>query len=196
MKLLLATAALLIATNAHASEIIKQTTLAPDGSCAQTIFGTAGADVIDESGSSCDETIFGLGGGDTLIGGSGNDFLNGGSGADTMTGNGGVNTYVYSDVSDSGLFSTDYIYGFNEASDFIDLSAICPNNTTGCTFIGRGTSFTGHAGEIRYKVHNVFRQGGEGHITNIEGDFDGDGTAEFITSLDGGHTLTSANFRF
>jgi hypothetical protein len=107
-----------------------------------------------------------------------------------------VNTYVYSDVSDSGAVGNDYIYGFNEATDIIDLNAICRRLGTPCTFIGRGTAFTGHPGQVRYQVRNVYKNGVEEHITLVQGDFDGDGTAEFSTSLDGGHTLTAANFRF
>jgi Ca2+-binding RTX toxin-like protein len=86
MKVLLTAPALLIATSAHANEIIKQKTIGAHGNCAQTIFGTSGADNIDESANSCDLTIYGLGGDDTIVSGGGNDFLNGGGGADTMTG--------------------------------------------------------------------------------------------------------------
>ena len=80
--------------------------------------------------------------------------------------------------------SRDIITDFVNGTDRIDLSAIDANSTTIGTgaFAGGGA---GGAGQLRYSF--------AGTDTLVEGDVDGDGTADFQIQLTGHHTMTAAD---
>ena len=97
----------------------------------ERVIGSDHADVLigdgnknSLSGQGGDDVLRGSGGDDFLLGYSGADRLEGGSGADTLYGNDGatadesVDTFVF----DAG-HGDDYIYGFTDNEDLIDLSA-------------------------------------------------------------------------
>ncbi len=127
-------------------------------------------------------------GDDYMVGGAGNDTFAGGGGADLVYGMAGANTFVYTAVGDAPTGGTlDTIADFVEASNVLDLSAI---KTTGAspgadlTFVGTD-AFSNKAGEVHQRT--------SGADTIVEGDTDGNGTADFQILLTGSHTLSAAN---
>ena len=147
--------------------------------------------------------IDGLETGDLLTGGAGAntlhgtvkaDVLFGSTGRDTMTGGAGADTFVFTALNQSGITaaSRDLITDFVNGTDRIDLSGIDANSiATGnnaFTFIGTG-AFSGGgaagAGQLRYSF--------AGANTIVEGDVDGNGTADFQIQLTGHHTMTVAD---
>jgi hypothetical protein len=183
---------LLSALSAHASPVIINGQ-SPKGHCTKTIFGTKHRDVLDGSGSRCDETIFGFKGNDILIGGRGRNVLIGGKGRDTLTGgekNFGT-TFVFKRYS-SDPRRPDTITDFVDSGPFADQIAINGLCTSGCTFIGTA-SFSGAAGEVRYAV--LEQEDGQ-TVTRLTADIDGDRKADFAVRLLGSHTLTTANVVF
>lgn len=129
---------------------------------------------------------------DVLLGGSGNDTLIGGYGADLLDGGAGADVFSIRNLNESTLAAPDVVINFNGAvvaaealkglasyatvgaeGDRIDLSEIdAITGTTGndaFTFIG--TDGFSAAGQLRYQV--------SGAVTLIEGDVNGDRTADF-----------------
>jgi Ca2+-binding RTX toxin-like protein len=177
----------------------------------ETLNGLAGNDTLNGNGGN--DTLNGGDGIDTMSGGAGNDVLNGGNGndimngnggvdqltggagVDTMTGAGGADTFFFLATSDSGVGvgARDIITDFVSGSDRIDLSAIDANvNVAGNqaftpTAGGGGGAFTNVAGQIR--------AGLVGANVIIEGDVDGNGTADFQIQL-GNVALVPADFVF
>ncbi len=148
------------------------------------IIGNSAANKL--SGGGGNDTLEGGAGNDTLAGGSGNDFLYGGLGADALNGNGGADTFVYKAVEESSLASFDTISGFSaKTGDMIDLSAIDANSIGGTdndafVYIG-AQEFSGTAGELRFA--NGF----------LQGDTNGDGTADLSIKLSGVKSLSEGN---
>jgi len=86
----------------------------------------------------------------------------------------GTDTFLYKNVSDSRGSAADSITDFESLdNDVIDLSAIDANTGAGgnqaFSFIGTN-GFSGHAGELRFQVAGV--------LTEVQGDVNGDGTAD------------------
>ena len=148
------------------------------------IIGNSAANKL--SGSGGNDTLEGGAGNDTLAGGSGNDILYGGLGADALNGNSGADTFVYKAVEESTLASFDTISGFSaKTGDMIDLSAIDANSIGGTdndafVYIG-AQEFSGTAGELRFA--NGF----------LQGDTNGDGTADLSIKLSGVKSLSEGN---
>jgi Ca2+-binding RTX toxin-like protein len=133
---------------------------------------------IDGTGNNLRNTIIGNDGDNALSGGDDNDILIGGRGGDDLTGGAGADLFRYESVLDNvaGL-NQDQIFDFTGADgDTIDLRSIdavsgTPANDT-FSFIGT-TAFSNVAGQLRYSVVAL------GLARLIEGDVDGDGTADF-----------------
>jgi Ca2+-binding RTX toxin-like protein len=131
-------------------------------------------------------------GADVLKGGAGADLIYGGLGADEMQGNGGGDTFLYRSAAESTALAMDRILGFG-AGDRIDLSQADANalqaGKQGFAFIG-GAAFTA-AGQLRA----VDLGGG---AWRIEGDVDGDGTADLVIRVEtvNGHQIGAADFLF
>lgn len=123
---------------------------------------------------------------DTVIGGAGDDAFQIGFGSDTYTGGAGADTYriydpsfapAWSETTSAMRFDGDTITDL-ASEDRIDLSGVTFGGAA-LSFIGNA-AFSGKAGEVRYVA--------AGGKTLVQGDADGDGTADA--------TLTIANGAF
>jgi len=137
-----------------------------------------GATIENAVGGGGDDSILGNSVGNRLSGGGGDDTIEGGAGNDTLEGGAGADTFVFR-TAEKG----DQIVAF-DADDVIDLAAIDANSTAAgdqaFTFVAG--NFTG-AGQLR--VANG----------QVEGDLNGDGTADLIIKLVGGGIApTGADF--
>jgi Ca2+-binding RTX toxin-like protein len=128
---------------------------------------------------------------DILVGGAGNDLIHGGLGADTLTGGLGNDIFRYQTADDSTATGRDGIQDFR-IGDRIDLSRIdaiegTPANDA-FNFVGTA-AFTNTAGELRF-------QNEAATIWKVQGDVDGDGTAdiEFLVIVADGDPITAADF--
>ena len=162
------------------------------GSGADSIQGNDGADSL--AGGTGNDSLYGGGQADRLDGGDHLDLLVGGLGIDIMAGGLGADTFQWN-VNDFGTglrTGTDRITDFSHAEgDRIDLSLIDASTTAAgnnaFNFIGT-TAFAndGVGGKLRFvqDAGNTF----------IEGDRNGDGTANFAIRLDGLKTLIATDF--
>ena len=152
----------------------------------ETAIGGSGNDTLIANDNGC--TLIGGAGNDTLIGGAGNDRLVGGAGVDTLTGNGGVDTFVFVTGDSSPVAGQhDRITDFVSGTDHIDLSGMDAITSTGVIdqfkFIGLA-SFDGTAGELDYYYNSTLG------VTVLQGDTNGDKTADFAIDLVGNLTLS------
>jgi len=127
-------------------------------------------------------TLFGGAGDDTLIGGAGNDTLSGAGGGDDLTGGAGADTFQFRSSGDSTAANPDQVLDFQSGVDKIDLHFMDADSVEGghqsFSWIG-SNAFTGvgaaSAGELR-----AYSQNG---IWFVEGDTDGNGTADFVIAV-------------
>ena len=144
----------------------------------------SGGDGLDKLfGEAGNDTINGNAGNDSIDGGAGNDTINGGAGIDTLTGGANADRFVFSSVADIGTNANiallETITDFQSGTDRIDLTAIDANTITngnqtfnyigGNAFSGTGAPNAANAGQLRYDTTNGV----------LEGDTNGDGTADF-----------------
>ncbi|MEA3053968.1 MAG: hypothetical protein QOG72_2871, partial [Sphingomonadales bacterium] len=119
--------------------------------------------------------MLGGGGNDSLTGGSGADQLFAGLGQDSLTGGAGADLFQFRSVADSTTADPDLILDFQHGVDKIDLNVIDADPATAgnqaFSFSNDGT-FHHAVGELR-----AFDTG-LGYW-NVEGDINGDGTADF-----------------
>ncbi len=129
---------------------------------------------------------------DTLDGGDGNDVLTGGTGKDWLTGGGGLDQFVFRDGDPSGRSRAD-----RRGDRFQPCRGRPPSKLSAMDVytgargrpevrLPRRGAFTGVAGQLHYV------QGGG--TTYVEGDVNGDGTADFALRLNGLVTLVGADF--
>ena len=148
----------------------------------------AGAGDFTGTGNGLANILAGGSGNDLLNGAAGNDTLIGGLGADALTGGTGADVFVYTDAAQSGAGLFDTIADFSAGEgDLIDLSAIDANAVGGTAddaFIYVGAAaFSGTAGELRFS-------GGQ-----LQGDTNGDGTADLLIALNNTTTLSAGSIR-
>lgn len=154
--------------------------------------GGSGTDKI--TGSLLANTLSGNAGNDTLMGLAGSDILRGGLGRDTLDGGVGKDYFDFDTIGDSKVGALrDIINGFVRGSaatgDEIDLRNIDANTRIGGNqaFIFINTqAFHRLAGELRFKDL--------GANVLIEGDVNGNGTADFQIMVNGVGTITAADF--
>ncbi len=153
------------------------------------LHGSASSNTL--SGLEGADTIRGGGGRDTIDGGAGADLIDGGVGKDTLTGGAGRDVFQFDD-GDMGATRAlaDVITDFSRAdNERIQLSLVDANSGAAgdqaFAWIGNG-AFTGAAGELHY-AH-------AGGNTYVEGDTDGDGTADFAIALTGTVNLAAGDF--
>ena len=146
------------------------------------VVGGAGGDTLDGnqfanslSGGNGKDRLTGSLGNDRLNGGAGNDVLVGGNGKDTLTGGTGKDRFDFDFVADAGKgMNRDVITDFVRGQDKIDLDGIDANsklfNDQDFHWIGLA-AFHHKAGELHYVKlgANVY----------VEGDIDGNGSADF-----------------
>jgi Ca2+-binding RTX toxin-like protein len=119
---------------------------------------------------------------DTIVASRNNDFLQGNGGLDTLTGGLGADIFRYLSASDSTVAAADKILDFTPGTDKIDLSRIDANSHVAgdqaFSWIG-STAFAGggaaSAGQLRAY------QSGQSWF--VEGDIDGNGSADFRIDL-------------
>jgi predicted extracellular nuclease/Ca2+-binding RTX toxin-like protein len=135
--------------------------------------------------------IFGGGGNDVLRGGLGNDLIYGDGGQDTMSGGGGNDIFRFDEAGESTSAARDGIQDF-ETGDIVDLSRIdadiAAGGDQGFKFIGTDP-FSHKAGELRYELES-------GNIWKVQGDTDGDGSADlelFLVVTDN-HPIVASDF--
>ncbi|WP_422040367.1 M10 family metallopeptidase C-terminal domain-containing protein [Roseibium sp.] len=155
----------------------------------ENAIGGSGNDII--YGNELANELRGLGGNDSLVGREGDDILIGGTGVDTMEGGEGRDTFVFEDGDTGNSFSTwDIITDFVAGLDLIDLSGIDADGLFGIidkfTFIGQD-DFYGLA-TLRYSYDSIR------NLTVVEGDTDGDGSADFGIALIGDIDLSYTDF--
>ncbi|MFI0845007.1 hypothetical protein [Mesorhizobium sp. IMUNJ 23232] len=155
------------------------------GSGVDTVTGKANADSITTNAGN--DILSGADGNDVLSSGLGNDQLTGGRGADKITSGDGADDFFYNLVTDSSVFNNamDTIVDFTSGLDDINLSAIDANNlgsdgNQAFVLIG-SAAFHNIAGELR-SVGGL-----------IEGDVNGDGTADIRVLFSNGATALAAD---
>lgn len=133
-----------------------------------------GARSINGIGNELNNTISGNSGANNIRGEGGNDRIVGGLGRDVLHGGEGTDTFIFKSSADSGvgLANRDYIMDFKANIDKIDLHSI--GGIQAFTFIG-SDAFSHQA----YEVHARASAGS----TLVEGDIDGNGTADFQVVL-------------
>ena len=157
------------------------------GAVIENAAGGSAADLI--TGNDAVNNLRGNGGADTIDGGAGNDQISGGTGRDRMTGSGGGDAFVFATLADS-RGAGDIITDFADGLDVIRLTlidAIRGGTDDAYDFIG-SLVFGNHAGELR------FDQDMTGNLTRIEGDMNGDGSADLTIRLTGLHILSAGDF--
>jgi len=155
-------------------------------------YGAGAGDIL--AGLGGDDLLFGNAGADTISGGGGNDSISGGADADVLTGGAGADSFTFNSALDAAIGAVlDRITDFQQGSDLVSLSQMDANLLNGTfsneafSFIG-ALAFGGVAGELRF-VQDV-----PNNQTLIEGDQNGDGTADFRMALTGLYTMTAVDF--
>jgi len=186
----------------------------PLGIAANIVNGGGGNDALRASangalldGGGGNDTLTGGAGVDRLQGNSGDDLLRGGDGNDQMVGNFGEDTMIGGLGADSFIFAFtfdtsittglwDVIADFSHAeADRIDLSLIDANalSLSNDVFALIGSAAFGNvAGELR--VQRVNLPGSASDHTLLQGDTDGNGTANFTIEFTGLYTFVGADF--
>ena len=158
--------------------------------------GTQHNDYLQAPNDGCPYAILAYGGNDTLIGNNitGCQFpgTNGGlePGIDTMTGGApsAADWFIW-DNSNYAAETDDVITDFSETKgDAIFLAGPCLGKH--CTFIG-GEPFHGIVGEVRYQLPSA-----TGQPSQVQADFTGSGTADFVINLTNGALVTSSGIAF
>jgi Ca2+-binding RTX toxin-like protein len=160
------------------------------GSGDDVLFGDVYSDRSHEISVNPNDTVTGYE--DVLLGGNGNDTLIGGYAADLLDGGAGADVFSIRNPNESTLAAPDVIVNFNGAvvaaealkglasyatagaeGDRIDLSEIdaIAGATANDAFTFIGTAAFSAAGQLRYQA--------SGAVTLIEGDVNGDRTADF-----------------
>ena len=150
------------------------------------------------TGNSADNRINGRGGADTLLGGGGNDVIyagagneaiHGGLGFDQLRGEGGADHFIFDTLQDSGATqaTADRIIDFSSAEgDKIDLAAIDAITGGANDAFSFVTAFSHAAGELTSTaIANGFL---------VQGDVNGDGTADFSLVVSTTTALTASDF--
>ena len=127
-------------------------------------------------------------GDDALTGSANADILYGGLGADMIDGGPGADTYLYRAVAESTAASQDTVTF--STGDQIDLAVIDANSGTGgneaFSFIG-AAAFSNAAGQLR-----AFQSAA--NVWTVEGDVDGDGTADLVITVNSTNPLLAGDF--
>ena len=133
--------------------------------------------------------LVGTAAGEALVGGDTANAITGGGGADLLTGNAGADRFVYLDVSDTGTgVARDVITDFEVGIDRIDLSAI---DADAGTLGDDAFTFVPGPGPVAPYSLSWYQSAG---ATIVQGDVDGDGSADFEIELTGAIPLQATDF--
>jgi Ca2+-binding RTX toxin-like protein len=135
-----------------------------------------------------DDTLVGSAGADEIHGADGDDAITGGLGADDLRGDAGNDTFVYLATADSTSLSLDELLDF-ATGDLIGLTAIdavAGGGDNAFSFIG-SAAFTSVAGQLRAELQS-------GSTWLVEGDVNGDGTADLAMLVTSDHALAAGDF--
>ncbi len=169
---------------------------------AQTIRGSAQADIIDGNGG--DDAIYGYGGNDTLEGGAGNDLIDGGDGTDTITyanAAAGATINLYASTASDGDGGTDTLIAIENITGSGYNDTLIGNSGNNVLNGGNGTDTVSYAyasGAVGANLSTGTATGdGTDTLTSIEnltgsayGDtLTGDSNANVLTGGDGNDTL-------
>jgi Ca2+-binding RTX toxin-like protein len=153
--------------------------------------GELGTENLSGVGSAQDNTLTGNAGDNHLDGGNGNDILVGGKGGDVLTGGSGNDLFVFA-PGDTGVgtSSRDVVTDFVSGQDRIDLSQFDANSVSpgDDLFHFIGISAFEQAGDLRLNYDSAH------DVTILEGDLDGDHTADFQIEFTGMVGLTGKDF--
>ncbi len=166
----------------------------PDNFESLSLFGSGLTGIANDQGASLfgdgihATNLIGGAGADYIVGGSGNDTIAGHAGPDLMWGQGGADTFIFTAMADAPAGDPSAIGDYEDGIDRIDLSAI---RTTGGPAPGSSLTFIGSAGFSNQagQVHQV----AIGADTILEGDADGNGSADFRILLYGSHALQNSD---
>ncbi|MDO5769762.1 MAG: M10 family metallopeptidase C-terminal domain-containing protein, partial [Psychrobacter sp.] len=138
-----------------------------------------GCDDIALKGNWSDNTLIGNSGDNLLMGRLGDDTLIGGLGQDRLEGGWGRDTFVFTDINDSMLTSSDVIADFKSGQDQIDLSQIDANDAT----------VEDDAFDTLLTADQDFSQAGELKLIDgvLYGNTNNDNIADFAIDLKGHH---------
>ena len=139
----------------------------------------AGAGNINATGNAADNVI---------IGNDGNNILTGKAGIDTLTGGAGIDTFAFATGDSSAAAGQhDLITDFTPGTDLVDLTGIDADTTAAgqdaFRFLG-SAAFDGAAAAL-HTSYDAARS-----VTVLEGDVNGDKTADFAIDLAGNKTLS------
>lgn len=129
------------------------------------------------------DRLIGGNGDDLILGGKGNDILRGGAGSDKLVGGAGSDTFIFR-PGESTPTASDTITDFQSGADMVNLSAI-HTLAADHAFHWITGAFTGTAGELR--------QDATARGLTLQGDANGDGTADFWLLITGPHGLTAGD---
>ena len=140
-----------------------------------------GAGNINGAGNADANVLTGGNGNNALFGLDGNDTLAGGLGIDTLAGGLGADHFVFGSAAEVGLGAdSDRITDFLSGTDKVHLAGL----GGALSFIG-AAAFSGAAGQLRYSV-----AAGTG---TLEGDLDGNSTADFALLFTNGTALLAGD---
>jgi hypothetical protein len=175
----------LITGTSHRDLVVSATASFAKGSAAakgkvNVQHSTDGDDAIFGRGGK--DNLHGLEGDDRIDGGRGNDRIVGGGGHDLLIGGRGHDTFIFKTANESTAVSPDTILDFHSGRDKIDLHGMGIGDGQ---FI-HGADFTGKAGEFRFDAAQRL----------LEGDLDGDGSADFAVKLGGASHIATLDLLF
>ena len=151
------------------------------------IIAQGGDDILDGLGGA--DELRGNAGTDVIHGGSGDDLLIGGTGADVLCGGTGGDLFRFFDGDSGTGADADVITDYVNYVDKLDLAGVDANSGVAgdqaFSFIGTA-AFSGTAGELRYAF--------DGTDTWLQGDFTGDGVADFEIVFTGNLVFFNADF--
>jgi D-alanyl-D-alanine carboxypeptidase len=159
------------------------------------LFGRTGNDQL--FGGNGNDRLHGGDGNDRLDGGDGRDFLSGGNGRDFLTGGAGRDVFDFGSVWETGKSDStrDVITDFAHGEDTIDLSGIDANSARRGDqhfhFIDEA-AFSGKSGQLHFFI--LDEAGTANDRTIIEGDINGDRTADFQIEVSGLHQFGCGDF--
>ena len=167
-----------------------KTTIRNDGSIAGIVSLGGGDDRFDGRGGTSGK-IYGIGGVDTIIGGSKADWMDGGADRDILTGGKGPDRFQFSQASDTAPGVTrDFITDFNRGQkDRIDIGDMAVD-----PFVFRGGQGFVGGGTPSVRFDKVNKPGTANDRTIVHGDANGDGVTDFQIELKGLITLKAVDF--